>query len=195
MTSADDLIALLSRALDQTADVIAGVRPEQAALPTPCRSWDVRALVGHVVDEVNQFALVTAGGKREVPAPDALGDDWHGDFREAADALLTAWRQPGSLDRTQRLPMGEVTAIWTVGQQITELAVHSWDIAKATGQSTDLDPEVGRQALQWGHEHLRPEFRGDESIGYQIAPEVEVPDDAPLYDRLAAFGGRDPGWA
>jgi hypothetical protein len=38
---------------------------------------------------------------------------------------------------------------------------------------------------------LRPEFRGpDKAFGV----EVPVPDDAPVYDRLAGWFGRDPGW-
>jgi uncharacterized protein (TIGR03086 family) len=77
-------------------------------------------------------------------------------------------------------------------QQITELTSHAWDIAKATGRSTDLDPELGELALAWGRQNMRPEFRGDEADGYYIGPEVPVADDAPLYDRLAAFGGRNP---
>ncbi|WP_449061886.1 TIGR03086 family metal-binding protein [Planomonospora algeriensis] len=195
-TSPEALVALLSRALEQTGAVIAGIRPEQAALPTPCRSWDLRALVGHVVDELHQFALVAAGERRRALDGDLLGDDWTGAYRTAADALLTAWRQPGALERTHRYPGGEVPATAAVGQNITELAAHTWDIAKATGRSTDdLDPEVARFALEWDQAHDDPRFRGDEADGFQVAPQVPVTDDAPPYDRLAAFGGRDPSWA
>ncbi|WP_277750768.1 hypothetical protein [Nonomuraea polychroma] len=38
-------------------------------------------------------------------------------------------------------------AHWAVGQQITELAMHSWDLARATGQPIDLDPGLGEIAL------------------------------------------------
>ena len=192
MTPPDNPSALLSRALDQTGAVIARVRPEQAPLPTPCRSWDVRGLVNHVVDEVHQFARVTSGGNRQNINGDAIGDDWVGAYRAAAAELLAAWQRPGALDRPHRLPFGEVPATWVVSQQITELVVHAWDIAKATGQSTDLDPELGHLALDWGKENLKPEFRGDEAAGYHIGPELPVRGDAPVYDRLAAFGGRDP---
>ena len=193
MTDAAAELALLERALDQTGTVIAAVRPDQAGLPTPCRSWDVRTLVNHVVDEVRQLALVTGGGSRRPPAPDALGADWAGAYRSAADELRAAWHRPGALDREITLAMGSVPAVWTVDQQLTEVAMHAWDVARATGQSTDLDPEVGQRALDWGHENLKPEYRGDEASGSHIGPEVPTPADAPLYDRLAAFGGRDPG--
>ncbi|MDP9870278.1 MULTISPECIES: TIGR03086 family metal-binding protein [Streptosporangium] len=192
MTQTDSPLDLLSRALDQTGALIAQIRPGQETLPTPCRSWDVRALVNHVVDEMHQFAKVTAGGERRHLGVDVIGEDWSGAYREAAQALLAAWRQSGALEQTQRLSIGEVDAGWAVGQHITELSVHAWDIAKATGQPTDLDPELGQLALDWAGNNLKPEFRGDEADGYQIGPEVKVSDDAPLYDRLAAIGGRDP---
>jgi uncharacterized protein (TIGR03086 family) len=193
MTSAENPVTVLSRALDQTGTVVARVRLEQAQLPTPCRSWDVRAVVNHVVHELHQFALVAGGGARESGDPgDLIGDDWADAYRAAADLLLATWRQPGALDRVRRPPVGEIPAVWTVNQQVTELVVHAWDIAKATGQSTDLDPALGRLVLDWTKENFKPEFRGDEAAGKLIGPEVAVPGDASLYDRLAAFSGRDP---
>ncbi|MGH2387547.1 MAG: TIGR03086 family metal-binding protein, partial [Chloroflexota bacterium] len=66
-----------------------------------------------------------------------------------------------------------------------------WAIARATGQPTDLDPELGHLAFEWGKQNLKPEYRGeDQSKG--IGLEVPVPDDAPIYDRLAGFFGRQP---
>jgi uncharacterized protein (TIGR03086 family) len=184
-------LALLDRALDQAGTVIGRVTPDQAGLPTPCRSWDVRTLVNHVVDEVNQFALATGGSPRREVDPDALGADWAASYAAAAEGLRAAWRQPGVLERTVKLPMGEVPASWTIHQQLTELAMHSWDVAVSTGQSTDtLDAEIAEASLAWGHENLQPEYRGDEASGAHIGPEVEAPAEAPVYDRLAAFGGR-----
>lgn len=179
------MIELVVRALDQAGVVVAKVRPEQAGLPTPCAEWDVRTLVGHLVDEVWRFAESTATGQRGDSDGDVLGDDWAAAFQRAADALLTAWRSPGALERTTRLPGGEVPATWTLGQHVTEIAMHTWDIAVATGQSTDLDPAVGAAALEWGRANLVPEIRGE-----HVGPEVSVVPDAPLYERLAAFGGR-----
>ncbi len=38
---ASDPFELLARALEQAGSVIAGIKEEQAELPTPCSSWDV----------------------------------------------------------------------------------------------------------------------------------------------------------
>ncbi|HEY3140242.1 MAG TPA: TIGR03086 family metal-binding protein [Acidimicrobiales bacterium] len=189
---ADHLLALLSRALDQTGDVIGQVKLDQATQPTSCRSWDVRSLVNHVVDEVSQFASVTKGGERNPSNSDVIGEDWAVAFRAAADDLRDAWQAPGAQARTTKLPTGEVAATWRMNQQITEEVIHAWDIAAATDQSIDLDPELGELALAWGRENLKPQYRGDEADGFTFAPEVPIADDAPLYDRVAAMAGRDP---
>src|SRR5439155_27261265 len=110
-------------------------------------------------------------------------------YRDAARALVGAWRSEGALGRTVKAPMGQLPASWFVGLQTADLVVHGWDLAKATGQAIDLDPELVRLASEWGRENLRPEFRGRD-----FGPEVPVPGDAPLPDRLAGVFGRDPTW-
>ncbi|MBB6033891.1 TIGR03086 family metal-binding protein [Phytomonospora endophytica] len=187
-TAAIDLVA---RALDQAGEVLAGVEPGQAALPTPCASWNVRDLVEHLVDEVGQFAAVTAGGTRGPNRP-LTGDDWTAAYREQADALLAAWRSPGAFDRVIVFPFGELPAAWTIDQQVAELVIHAWDLAKASGQPTELDRELGEHVLGWAPGVLTGEVRGSEADGMHIGPEVAVDAEAPLYDRLAALGGRDP---
>jgi uncharacterized protein (TIGR03086 family) len=192
MTESSEPLALLARALDQAGAIIARVSPDQATLPTPCRSWDVRALVNHVVQDVQQFIARASGAEWKPEEKELIGDDWAAAYRHAAAKLLAAWRREGALDRTLQLPIGEVPATWMVNQQIADFAVHAWDVARATGQSTSLDQDVGRLALEWGRQNLQPRFRGDEGSGKVFGPEVSVPQDAPLYNRLADFFGRDP---
>jgi uncharacterized protein (TIGR03086 family) len=193
MLSAGELLPLLSRALDQTDVIISRVTPDQAALPTPDRAWNVRQLVNHTVHDVQQFIASASGAWWEPSAADVIGDDWSGAYRKAADDLLAAWNLPGALERSLDLPVGEFPAEWRIGQQISDLAVHGWDIAVATGQSTKgLDPEIATFSLEWAQQNLMPQFRGDEASGKAFGPKVSCPDDAPIYDRLAAFFGRDP---
>ena len=192
MTSDADTIALLDRALDQTAGLIAATDASQAGLATPCAGWDVRALVSHLAgQDLRNFLVSARGESADWQAPDdEIGDDWAAVFRERAESLRAAWRA-ADLDRLVTGPGGEAPLRLRADQQITELAVHDWDLAKATGQPTRLDPALAEHALRWSRQMLRPEFRGpDKAFGL----EVPVPEDAPAYDRLAGWFGRDPGW-
>ena len=45
----NDSVATLSRALDQTGDVLAAIHRDQLSDPTPCPDWDVAHLIGHVL--------------------------------------------------------------------------------------------------------------------------------------------------
>lgn len=183
----------LSQVLDLAESVIAGVRPEQAALPTPCRSWDVRNLVTHLVHDTSQFTTAANGGRPDwsAPTPDVDGD-WAGAFRAGAAELRAAWQQAGDLDQEIELPMGRVPRSFVANQQVAEFAVHSWDLATATGQSVRFPAEACEAALAWAKTALRPQFRGDEASGMAFGPEVPVPDNAPAEQRLAAFFGRQP---
>jgi uncharacterized protein (TIGR03086 family) len=189
-------MARLSRALDQSGALIARVAPVgDAADPVPCR--DVRVLVNHVMQDVRRFTTMVSGAPWEPPDTDVIADDGVGGGlacgeRAAAGALLAAWQREGALDGMVKLPFGEVPTTWSVNQPLADLAVHGWDIARATGQATDLDPELGQAALEWARENLRSQLRGAEGSGRAFGPEVPVPESAPLYDRLAAFFGRDP---
>jgi uncharacterized protein (TIGR03086 family) len=192
MSTADDYVEALGKAMGQLGSLIEQVRPDQATLPTPCSAWDVRALVNHIVYDARMFADTAQGLPRPPAGEDLIDDDWPKAYDAAAGELLEVWRRPGATEGTIALPQGEVPRTWRLGQQLANFAVHGWDVAKATGRSTDLDPDVGRLALAWGRENLKPEFRGDEESGKVFGPEVPVPDDAALYERLAGFFGRDP---
>jgi uncharacterized protein (TIGR03086 family) len=185
---------LLVRAVDQARAVVEAVRAEQAGLPSPCSSWDVGALVDHVIEDLRQFTIGAKGGRPSwnAPAPHVEPADWDAAFQDGAEVLVEAWRSAGDLDRTVDLPIGTVPVSFVVNQQIAEFAVHTWDLVTATGLQVELDSAVARTALQWAGKALRPEFRGDEASGKSFGPEVPVPADAPIHERLAGFFGRHP---
>ena len=191
MTVTTDPVTLLSAALDQTEAIIEGISEDQHHLPTPCRSWDVTELVAHLIHDLRQFTERASGGTPDwTVTMAAVGDDYLDLYRSGAGRLVQAWRAAGDLSGTVEIPgLGEVPRRFFIDQQIAEFAVHGWDLAVATEQSTQLDPEVGDTALAWGPTALRPEFRGGEDEGKAFGPEVDLPQDAPLYDRLAAFFG------
>ena len=188
----DPTIALLERALDQATVVIDAIRPDQATLPTPCSEWNVQALVQHLVGQDTRNYIRAARGEMpdwQVP-PDELGPDWSADFGARVAELRRAWHD-ADLDRLVPWMGGHPAPLrQRADQQLTEFTVHSWDLAVATGQDLGgLDPELAEHALRWAQPLLRPEVRGA-----AFAPSVPVGDDAPAYDRLAGWFGRDPAW-
>jgi uncharacterized protein (TIGR03086 family) len=174
----DPRLDLLRRALDQTGELIDSITPEQRHAPTPCADWDVEALVAHVVGGLDNFAMAARGERPDWSRPlPPLQGDWGAAFRSGADALMAAWQAAPE----ERLPHAEM--------QVTEQAVHCWDLARALGRpSESLDPAVAERALAHGRAMLKPEYRGTGAFGAEVA----VEETAPVYDRLAAWFGRDP---
>ena len=114
--------------------------------------------------------------------------DWRTRIPRDARALADAWSDPtawegmtaaGGVD----VP-GDVAGI--VG--LDELVIHGWDLAEAMGQPADYDGPGLDEVL-----HLVTEFRGGGFEGI-FGPQVEVPDDAPVFDRILGVSGRNPGW-
>jgi uncharacterized protein (TIGR03086 family) len=170
-------VVVLSRALDQTADVLDRIHEQQLDLPTPCTDWDVRRLLAHVVTCPRNLLELVRGNEVDwsaAPAPITVG--WSADFRSAADDLIHHWHQ-----------LGDEADPGQVDWQTAEFAVHTWDLCTATGQDVPLDEEVAERGLAFMTDALKPEIRAP-----AFGPEVAAPTDAPVYDRLAAFAGRTP---
>lgn len=166
-------VEVLAKGLDQAHAAIAAVGDDQLALPTPCAEWDVARLLAHLAHSPATMLEMARGGSPDWAALPEQVDDPAGVFRSGADALLAHWRQT------------DESADW----QIAEVAVHTWDLATATGQSVDdLDPQVAERGLAFMSEVLKPEMRGD-----VFAPERAAPDGASAYERIAAFAGREVG--
>jgi uncharacterized protein (TIGR03086 family) len=185
---------LLERALNQAAAVITRIRPGQAGLPTPCTDWDVEHLVRHLVTQDLPHFTVAARGEAPdwTSPPGELGADWPQQFLLGARRLLETWAA-ADLDKPVALPAGGQAPLRSrADQQIAELAVHSWDLARATSADVPLDPALAEHALAWSRRMLRPEFRGP---GKAFGVEVPVPEESSAYDRLAGWFGRDPAWA
>jgi uncharacterized protein (TIGR03086 family) len=166
----------LADALERAGRLIAGVRDDQWHNPTPCTEWDVRAVVDHLTKGNALFARALGAGE---VAPD--------DYREVSAALLEAFRKPGAIDGTVTVPFGTVPGEFALHLRLTELLMHGWDIARATGQRTDFPDELVEQEMQFGRRALGmiPPDRSP------FQPSQPAPDDAPGIDRLAALLGRD----
>lgn len=187
-----DAAVLHRRCLDAWQQRLDKVVEDQWDRPTPCAGWTVRDLVNHVVgEELWTTPLVRGATLEEVGDRfdgDVLGEDPVGTGRragaEAADAVDGAAPGGGKVN----LSYGQEDLEEYVRQLATDHLVHGWDLAAATGQPRDLDPELVAEVADW--------FAGREAMyraGGAIGPVV-----ARLGDRqteLLARFGRDAEWS
>jgi uncharacterized protein (TIGR03086 family) len=178
------------RALLNTGRIVVGVRPEHLLEPTPCRDWNVRLLLNHIIGGNHTFAEVARGGR---PDPTGEMDDYTlpdpgTNYIASADAVLAAWAEPGAMERRVHMPFGDIPASAAVSIHFLDIVVHGWDLARATGQDTTIEPDLAAEALDISQGLLSPELRETGVFG----PEVPISADDPLHDRLVAFVGRRP---
>ena len=184
---------ILERAFATTAGVLAQVTVDQMDLETPCASWKVRDLVNHIVASSYFFAAVAEHGEMPVRGerPDFTAGDFSAAFGSGSAQAVTAFAAPGAMDRTMVLPFGEIAGSVCVLAAATDTFAHGWDLARATGQPSDLDPDLAGQLLAFARTLVTDDLRGSDRTA-PFGPVVLVADTAPTADQLAAFLGRQP---
>jgi uncharacterized protein (TIGR03086 family) len=177
----------LEEAIASTRSILGNVTADQLDDATPCASWMVRDVINHVVGTQYYFLGALTG------TPPASGDPASGDFvavfDEASHACLEAFQADGVAERTITLPFGDMPGAAVAGIVATDTFTHGWDLARATGQPTDLAPDLAAALLAGAEENISDSFRGPDGEGL-FGPKQEAPDDSTNADRLAAFLGR-----
>lgn len=191
-TQMTDPRGIHQRAMAQTESIVAAVTPTQLALPTPCPEYDVRALLSHTVGGLNRIALVGEGADAlAVPArADGVPDDgWLAAYQAARARVTAAWADDARLDALVEVPWGKVPGRVAIAGYVQEILTHGWDLAQATGQPTEGDPELASWVLVFARRVLPPEPRGGE---VPFGPVVPAAPEAGPYAQLAAWLGRQP---
>jgi uncharacterized protein (TIGR03086 family) len=183
-----ELVDALDQTFDHAYKVIGSVRPEQYGDPTPCEEWNVQQLLTHVVGVTTVMGETAAAGKADRRADSVtLSDDPAAQFRAAADAALAGWRKPGIMDATMNAGPGPMPGRVLAGINLLDTATHSWDLARATGQGSDLPLAVAEAALEASHQIVNDQLRPG-----RFAAELDAPDGCTSTDRLVTFLGRQP---
>lgn len=184
-----------STACQRTADVAANVTDDQLSASTPCADFSV----GDVVHHLGGLALAFAAAARKdrgpltgtPPTVDAsqLDPDWRTDYPSRLTELAQAW-----MDRAAWQGMTRIAAMDMPGEAVgpvalTEVVIHGWDVARATGQTYDVDPDIADAVLA-----NVAQFAAQGPVEGLFGPAVPVADDASVLDRIIALSGRDPAW-
>ncbi|MDO7868065.1 TIGR03086 family metal-binding protein [Nocardioides jiangxiensis] len=152
--------------------------------PAPCEGWVARDVVRHLVEWLPAF-LEGGAAVRLEPVP-SVDDDpvaaWDA-FAAQVQALL---EDPATAERTYTGPPGTHPLDRAIDQFFTsDLFLHTWDLARATGQDEALDPERCAAMLA-GMEPWDEALRSSGHYG----PRVPVAADADPQTKLLAFIGR-----
>jgi uncharacterized protein (TIGR03086 family) len=171
---------------------VAGVHADQWRNQSPCAKWTAQDVVDHVV-EMHGVMLKPVARKLE-PADDPLTA-----FQEARAAIEDVLEDPIAALTETDTPAGRMTAEQQIDQVISDdLVLHGWDLARATDQDETMEA-VDLERLWAAAVDVPPElmekYRTSGAFGAGIevyGPEVPVPPDAPLQDRLLGLLGREP---
>jgi uncharacterized protein (TIGR03086 family) len=183
-----ELLELFQRAQNQFSDRVDAVAPDQwedEALP----GWTVADLVAHLVTEQLWVPPLLAGepeaeGRFPDATGDLLGEDPVTGWESAADDALSAFAGDDALVRTVHLARGPAPATAYIGDLITELTVHAWDLARATDGDTELAGELVTAALVFS------EQLPADGVPGLIDPPLDVSATADPQTRLLARFGR-----
>ena len=157
--------------------------------PSPVAGWTARDVVRHLVEWLPAF--LAGGSSVRLPAGPSVDDDPVGAWQAHADAVQALLDDPATAALTLSNPhIGEVRLDHAIDQFYTsDVFMHTWDLARATGQDDRLDPEFCALLLS-GMEPMEDVIRSSGQYG----PRVPVKDDADTQTKLLAFIGRDPQW-
>jgi uncharacterized protein (TIGR03086 family) len=177
-----DPVSLYRAATDRAMAVADAVRPEQLESPTPCTEWTVQQLINHLVGGT-EYLLSATTGREPAKRLQATAAD----YRRGVADVLTALALPTAMKRTCISPLGFE---WSVSQAVAgtfmDVLVHTWDLARATGQDEKLDAAL----VDTCSAMFLPEMPERGRAAGIIGPAVEVADDASPQDRLLAAMGR-----
>jgi uncharacterized protein (TIGR03086 family) len=189
----------LEPAAQQMADLVRGVPDELLDAPTPCPAYALGDLLEHVGGLTLAF---TAAARKEIGDATSqgasgnasrLGDDWRTRIPRDLTALVEAWRDPAAWTGMTQAGGVELPGEVAGSVVLDELVIHAWDIARASGQPYECDPA----SLEAVHGFVA-QFSGPGQEAAReglFGPVVEVPEDAPLLDRVIGLTGRDPAWS
>lgn len=192
-----DPVAQLERVTRRTKEVASGVTQAQAADATPCSQWSVLDLFNHLIGGLEFTAGCITGNVPHI-RPNEAESSYRGEtdvavlvraYHDAVDRALELAASPGALERTAMTPFGEMPAARIMMGTVMDQLVHCWDLARATGQDTTLDGEM----VEFAYGMLVS--GGFADMGRQagfVGPEINVPDDSSLQDKMIGYMGRHP---
>jgi uncharacterized protein (TIGR03086 family) len=175
-------VALFEGASSSTTQLLAGVKSDHLNSP-PGSEWTVNDLIRHIQGGPEGLAAKLSGSST---AGAQGGSDAVASYKAAVSRTLEAAKDPANLEKSvdaggTEMPGGQFLSI-----MFLDHLVHYWDLAKATGQDTVIDPALVDACYGMFFPAI-DQFRSD-----RFGVAVTVSDTASTHDKLIAFMGRQP---
>jgi uncharacterized protein (TIGR03086 family) len=197
-----DPVALDRAVLAAIDPILARVRPADLDQPSTCAGWSLGDLLRHMVGHHRGFAAAAGGA---APPDLAVWDgatldeaDPYATYRAAAQQVTAAFGAAGLMDRRLAVYVyGTFPARVALTMHAVDFLGHGWDVARTIGAPEELPEDLCLAGLaiaaRW------PDTPGTWGTGPEspFRPRLPVPADAPAYQRLMGFLGRDairPQW-
>ena len=185
MTAADEHREIAGAFTDRVVGVAAG----RWDRPAPVDGWVARDVVRHLVTWFPGF--LEAGTGLTLPVGPSVDDDPVGAWQSHSAAVQGILDDPATPSKVLTNPhLGEVPLDQAIFRFYTaDVFMHTWDLARATGQDEHLDAARCAQMYE-GMQQMDEVLRSSGQFG----PRVAVPDDADPQTKLLGFIGRNPSW-
>jgi uncharacterized protein (TIGR03086 family) len=154
---------------------------------SPVEGWRARDVVGHLVTWLPGF--LEGGSEVRLAATPSAEDDPVAAWDQHVAHVQELLDDPATDDLVYESPMfGAMPLAQAIDQfYTTDVFMHTWDLARATGQDDSLD-EAKCRAIYEGMLPMDDLLRSSGQFG----PKVEVSDEASYQDKLIGFIGRQP---
>lgn len=157
--------------------------------PAPCAGWTARHVIGHVLAIQHGMVRAIAGEPRTMNPMESpeqwAGDDPYSAWATQRDAMLAAAADDATLERVVETFRGPRKVDDSIGWNVNDTTIHTWDLARALGVDDTLDPELVEAVLRMV-EPVADTMRQPMMFG----PAVDVAPDADAQTRMLALTGR-----
>ncbi|HVW34790.1 MAG TPA: TIGR03086 family metal-binding protein, partial [Acidimicrobiia bacterium] len=150
---------------------------------SPCTEWNARDVVAHITNNARRINAQVHG--QEPPEPVA-GEDPKAAWAETRATIEAILSDPDKSSANVQSPMGPMPVEMFIGRFVcTDLLVHTWDLARATGQ----DDTINADAAAMAYKGLQPMDAMIRRPGF-FGPKVACPEGADAQTQLLTFLGR-----
>jgi uncharacterized protein (TIGR03086 family) len=182
----------LEPAVREAIRVLDGVTDEDLPGRTPCDETSVEGLLRHLASLSITFTYAARKAQPPAGAEEGLDPEWRTSSPRSLSELAQAWRDPSAWEG-QAEAGGTTMPAEVIGVvALDEVVLHSWDLARSTGQAFSCDPTSTAAVLAFTTGAALPENApAREGL---FGPVVPVGQNAPEFDRALGLAGRNPNW-